>query len=313
MGCAWCRDDKLDAFASIEDVKKGDVVVIDCSQNKDAEKSYKLQRVKDAHWLGADWSLAKTPADIKDKMAAIGVGSDDHVVLYDQTNGSDAMAAAAIMASSGMKSVRVLKGKWEDDKDYKKADKDQDAVKKGTAKGAAFTKVDAALTADAKALAGKQVIDMREKADFDKEKYVKEGSFNVSLAKFWDAAKRDVVVEATVDKDIADLKLKREDATVIVGGGDNSFAMWWCLRAAGFKQVAIYAKSLEEHKVKPAEEPASKEAQGDGKAAEGKKDEKAAQEQAPAETKAEDKPAAEPKTDAAPETAAAEPTEQPAE
>ena len=54
MGCAWCRDDKLDAFASIEDVKKGDVVVIDCSQNKDAEKSYKLQRVKDAHWLGAD-------------------------------------------------------------------------------------------------------------------------------------------------------------------------------------------------------------------------------------------------------------------
>lgn len=104
-------------------------------------------------------------------MAAIGVGSDDHVVLYDQTNGSDAMAAAAIMASSGMKSVRVLKGKWEDDKDYKKADKDQDAVKKGTAKGAAFTKVDAALTADAKALAGKQVIDMREKADFDKEKY----------------------------------------------------------------------------------------------------------------------------------------------
>lgn len=245
-------------------------------------------------------------------MAAIGVGSDDHVVLYDQTNGSDAMAAAAIMASSGMKSVRVLKGKWEEDKDYKKADKDQDAVKKGTAKGAAFTKVDAkAVTADAKDLAGKQVIDMREKADFDKEKYVKEGSVNVSLAKFWDAAKRDVVVEATVDKDIADLKLKREEATVIVGGGDNSFAMWWCLRAAGFKQVSIYAKSLEEHKAKPAEEPASKDAQVDGKAAEGKKDEKAAQEQAPAETKAEDKPAEEPTTDAAPETAAA--AEQPSE
>ena len=72
-------------------------------------------------------------------MADIIVSSNDHVVLYDQTNSYYAMAAAAIVASSWMKSVRVLKGKWEDNKDYKKADKDQDAVMKETDKGAAFT------------------------------------------------------------------------------------------------------------------------------------------------------------------------------
>ena len=55
-------------------------------------------------------------------MARIGVGSDDYVVLYDQTSGLDAMTAAVIMYHSGMKNVKVLTGKWALDEAWKKSD-----------------------------------------------------------------------------------------------------------------------------------------------------------------------------------------------
>jgi len=69
----------------IEDFKKdaANMVAIDCSQNKSADSSYKQHRVKGALWLGADWSVAKAPTEIKVTMDGLGVGSDDVVVLYD--------------------------------------------------------------------------------------------------------------------------------------------------------------------------------------------------------------------------------------
>jgi len=237
MGCAWCRDDKVECFISTVDLTKysSDVscVTIDCSMGPDAKASYDLKRVNGAHWLGADWSVAKSPAEIKAAMEALGCGSDNAVVCYDQTTGKDAMAAATFMMNSGMKNVRVLTGMWAADK--KDADKAMDKEKLATPKGTTFTKLDAKLFAELKDLKGASVsvVDMRAKQEpaFAKDAKV------VSVAKFWDDKTKSTVVEATVNKDIADLKLSPDDNQVIVGGDNDALSMWFLLTAAGFKKV----------------------------------------------------------------------------
>jgi len=144
------------------------------------------------------------------------------------------MAAAVFMISCGVKDVKVLKGKWQDDKEWKKSDKDLDAEKKPTAKGATFTKADN-LFAEYKDLKGASVVvvDMRDK----KEKAFAKDVKSLNVAMFWEDKKQDAVAVGTVLKTIADVKITPEDKLVIAGGANDALAMMVLLKAEGFKHV----------------------------------------------------------------------------
>lgn len=105
------------------------------------------------------------------------------------------MAAAVFMMACGVKSVKVLKGKWQDDKDWKKSEKDQEDEKKPKANGATWNKADK-LFAEYKDLKGASVVvvDMRDK----KEKPFAKDAKSLNVAKFWDDKKQDTAEIGTV-------------------------------------------------------------------------------------------------------------------
>lgn len=123
-------------------------------------------------------------------MEKLGVGSDSNVVCYDNVDGTEAMTAAAFMSACGVKSVQVLMGKWADDKDWKKADKDQVDVKKAAGTGAAWKDLPKEFWFSAEEMtkvqtgaSTGQIVDMRSAEDFKKPFY--KTSHNIEMDKMW--------------------------------------------------------------------------------------------------------------------------------
>lgn len=124
-------------------------------------------------------------------MDKLGVGTDSNVVCYDNENGTQAMNAAAFINACGVKSVQVLMGKWADDKDWKKAEKDQEPVKKATGTGAAWKDLpkefwfsDEQMNKVQSGATTATIVDMRSANDFTAATFYK-SSMNIEMDKVW--------------------------------------------------------------------------------------------------------------------------------
>lgn len=148
-------------------------------------------------------------------MGKLGVGSDSNVVCYDNVDGTQAMTAAAFMLACGVKHVQVLEGKFADDKDNKKAEKDQDAVKKAAGTGADWVDLPATFffsneemnKVQSGAVIG-QIIDMRSAVSAGKTKFYKT-SISMEMDKIWAKATNSTVTQQTIDTLFADKMVLR--------------------------------------------------------------------------------------------------------